>query len=55
MDLFLQPAIFTPPALKVTFAATLTSALIVVAVRNTAEVTPPDKAKELKVEGDDVL
>jgi hypothetical protein len=51
----LQPGIITPPARKVTFAATLTSADIVVVALYVVEVTPPDKANELIVEGVVVL
>jgi hypothetical protein len=46
----LHPGITTPPALKVTFEATVTSALIVDAFLYTAVVAPPVIPNELKLE-----
>ena len=53
--LFLQPGIIKPPALKVTFDATLTSAEIVVLDPYTAELPPPLRPNELKEDGVEVL
>ena len=44
-----------PFELNETLAATFTSALMVVDVRYTADVRPPESASELKDDGDDVL
>jgi len=49
-NLFLHPVITTPEDLKVTFEATVTSAVIVEALLYVAVVAPPLSPKELKDE-----